>query len=48
LSDALTKKLKQAREGLMQFLKNNIWRLTFDPLMVSERKSRKMVALFLK
>ena len=42
LGDALTKKAKAAREGLMQFLKNNMWRLTFDPSMViSERKSRK-------
>ena len=42
LGDALTKKAKTAREGLLQFLKNNMWRLTFDPSMViSERKSRK-------
>ena len=41
LSDAMTKKSKTAREGLNQFFKNFIWRLTFSPdFILSEKKAR--------
>eukprot|EP00438_Fugacium_kawagutii_P003967 Skav207534 [mRNA] locus=scaffold756:114473:122071:+ [translate_table: standard] len=42
LSDGMTKKNKIARQGLMQFLKNWMWRLTFSPdFIMSEKKARK-------
>jgi len=41
LSDALTKKCKTARQGISQFLKSGVWKLTFDPMVFqSERKAR--------
>ena len=41
LSDALTKKCKTARQGLLQFLKTGTWKLTFDPqFFQSERKNK--------
>ena len=41
LSDAMTKKSKTAREGLTQFFKNWVWRLTFSPdFILSEKKAR--------
>ena len=42
LSDALTKKPAVARQSLMQFLKNFIWKMHYDPNFVtSERKGKK-------
>ena len=42
LSDALTKKLAECRQGLMLFLRTWTWKLRFDPsFVVSARKSRK-------
>ncbi len=42
LSDALTKKSKEARMGLLQFLRNFTWQLYFDPnFVVSEKKAKK-------
>eukprot|EP00434_Breviolum_minutum_P013481 symbB.v1.2.011883.t2/scaffold806.1/size231046/10 len=42
LSDALTKKSKDARMGLLQFLRNFTWQLYFDPnFVVSEKKAKK-------
>lgn len=42
LSDALTKKPAVARQSLMQFLKNSIWKMHYDPnLVTSERKGKK-------
>ena len=41
LSDALTKKPAVARQGLLQFLKNFVWRLQYDPAFItSERKAK--------
>ena len=43
LSDALTKKDKTARAGLMQFLRNWMWKLSYDPNFIqSERKSKRL------
>ena len=43
LSDAMTKKPKASREGLEQFLRQNVWMLRFDPEFIrSEKKSRKI------
>ena len=43
LSDALTKKARVAREGLIQFFKQNIWKLKFDPTFIqSEKKARQL------
>ena len=42
LSDALTKKAKAARLGLMQFAKQFIWKLKYDPHFIqSEKKAKK-------
>ena len=42
LSDALTKKPSTARQGVMQFLRNFIWKLHYDPQFItSERKGKK-------
>ena len=43
LSDAFTKKALVARQGLMQFLRNFLWRLHYDPQFItSERKSKQL------
>eukprot|EP00435_Cladocopium_sp_Y103_P039255 s2000_g10.t1 len=43
LSDALTKKDKGARAGLMQFLRNWMWKLSYDPSFIqSEKKSKRL------
>ena len=43
LSDALTKKCKSARQGLVQYLRNFTWKLTFDPsFFQSERKNKSL------
>lgn len=43
LSDALTKKTRVAREGLIQFFNQNIWKLKFDPTFIqSEKEARQM------
>ena len=43
LSDAWTKKTRVAREGLIQFFKQNTWKLKFDPTFIqSEKEARQM------
>ena len=43
LSDALTKKSMEARRGLQQYLKNWLWKLSFDPNFIqSEKKAKKL------
>ena len=43
LSDAPTKKARVAREGLIQFFKQNVWKLKFDPTFLqSETKARQL------
>jgi hypothetical protein len=42
LGDALTKKHRSSREGLLQFIKAQIWKLKYDPgFILSEKKARK-------
>ena len=42
LSDALTKKAKAARLGLLQFAKSFIWKLKYGPNFIqSEKKAKK-------
>ena len=42
LGDCLTKKDKSARAGIMQFFRNWIWKLTYDPNFIqSEKKAKK-------
>ena len=42
LGDALTKKAKIARQGLMQFVKSFVWRMKFDPNFIqSEKRARR-------
>ena len=49
LSDALTKKTRVAREGLIQFFKQNIWKLKFDPTFIqSEKEARQMAKAAVK
>ena len=38
LSDALTKKCKSARQGLVQYLRNFTWKLTFESFVLSKRE----------
>ena len=38
LSEALTKKAGVAREGLIQFFKQNMWKLKFDPTFIQSEK----------
>ena len=41
LADALTKKSKSARLGLLQYFRNGVWKLTYDPSFIqSEKKSK--------
>jgi len=43
LSDTPTKKARVAREGLIQFFKQNVWKLKFDPTFLqSETKARQL------
>ena len=43
LGDAMTKKSKTARQGLIQFMRNWFWRLTFSPdFVVSEKKAKQL------
>merc|ERR1711951_227799 len=43
LSDALTKKALECRQGLMLFLKTWVWKLKYDPeFVVSARKAKKL------
>ena len=43
LSDALTKKALECRQGLLLFLKTWVWKLKYDPeFVVSARKARKL------
>ena len=41
LGDALTKKDKSARAGILQFFKNWIWKLTYDPNFIQSEKKAK-------
>jgi hypothetical protein len=41
LSDALTKKPQVARQSLLQFLRNFVWRLHYDPKFVTSEKKAK-------
>lgn len=42
LGDALTKKHRSCREGLLQFIKGQVWKLKYDPnFVLSEKKARK-------
>jgi hypothetical protein len=42
LGDAMTKKHRSSREGLLQFIKAQIWKLKYDPgFVLSEKKARK-------
>lgn len=42
LGDALTKKHRSSREGLLQFLKGQVWKLRYGPnFVLSEKKTRK-------
>ena len=43
LSDALTKKSAEARRGLVQYFKNWLWKLSFDPSFIqSEKKAKRL------
>ena len=43
LADSLTKKDKSCRAGLSQFVKNWMWKLTYDPNFIqSEKKAKKL------
>ena len=41
LADAMTKKSKVARQGLMQYLINSVWKLTYDPGFIQSEKKAK-------
>ena len=41
LSDALTKKGKSCRAGLSQFVKNWMWKVTYDPNFIQSEKNAK-------